>query len=199
MADWLITDPPYGLGIDGQKYQQCKNPKHNRKQHQQKNWDSEIPSKEYFDLMFKVSKNQIIWGANYFSEYLPKGFKGWVIWDKGQHGLTMSDCEIAFVSSQNPTRIITINRVELLKDNTIHPTQKPEKLIINLINMFTNENDLIFDPFMGSFTTAVCCHKTGRKYLGCELDKEYYDKGSERLNKLKSQITFFDIDIKSEE
>ena len=192
VADWLIADPPYGIGIDGQKNQICKNPKHNRKGFEKKNWDTSIPRKEYFDLMFKVSKNQIIWGANYFCEYLPKGFKGWVIWDKGQHGLTMSDCEIAFVSSNNPTRIIEVNRVELLKDNTIHPTQKPLKLIIDLLNRFTQQNDLILDPFMGSFTTAVACHKTGRRYIGAELDKEYFDKGTERLNKVKSQISFFD-------
>lgn len=98
VVDWLITDPPYGIGIDGQKLSICSNPKHNRKQHNQKNWDNKIPPKEYFDLMFKVSKNQVIWGANYFCEYLMKGFKGWIIWDKGQRGLTMSDCEIAFVS-----------------------------------------------------------------------------------------------------
>lgn len=192
IVDWLITDPPYGIGVDGQKLQICSNPKHNRKKHNQKNWDNEIPPKEYFDLMFKVSKNQVIWGANYFCEYLPKGFKGWIIWDKGQRGLTMSDCEIAFVSQQTPTRITTINRVELLKDNTIHPTQKPLKLIIDILNKFTKESDLIFDPFMGSFTTAVACYKMGRRYLGAELDKEYFNKGNERLNKLRSQISFFD-------
>ena len=193
VADWLIADPPYGIGIDGQKQSiNNKNPKHNRKKHDKKNWDNKIPDKEYFDLMFKVSKNQIIWGANYCCEYLKNNFKGWIIWDKGQHGLTMSDCEIAFVSSNNPTRVIEINRVELLKDQTIHPTQKPLKLYINLLNMFTKENDLILDPFMGSFTTAVACYKMGRRYLGAELDKEYFEKGTERLNKLKSQISFFD-------
>ena len=143
--------------------------------------------------MFKVSKNQIIWGANYFTEYLPKGYKGWVIWDKGQHGLTMSDCEIAFVSSNNPTRIITINRVELLKDDTIHPTQKPLKLITKLLNMFTNENDLILDPFMGSFTTAVACHRLNRRFIGAELDKEYFEKGSKRLAAEMAQLNMFNM------
>ena len=191
-ADWLVTDPPYGIGVDGQKESTCKNPKHNRKAHAQKKWDGCIPSKEIFELMFACSKNQIIWGANYFTEYLPKGYKGWIVWDKGQHGLTMSDCELAFVSSQKPTRVITINRVELLKDNTIHPTQKPEKLIVECLNRFTNENDLILDPFMGSFTTAVCAYKSGRKFIGAELDKEYYELGQKRLEREMRQISFFD-------
>ena len=193
VADWLITDPPYGIGADGVKQQKNnKNPKHNRKGFEKKDWDNSIPCKEYFDLMFKVSKNQVIWGANYFSDYLPNNYKGWLIWDKGQRGLTMSDCEIAFVNSNSPTRIITINRVELLKDNTIHPTQKPLKLFIDILNRFTKENDLILDPFMGSFTTAVACHKMNRRYIGAELDKEYFEKGTERLNKVKSQISIFD-------
>lgn len=191
-ADWLVTDPPYGIGVDGQKESICKNPKHNRKAHAQKKWDDCIPSKDIFELMFACSKNQIIWGANYFTEYLPKGYKGWIVWDKGQHGLTMRDCELAFVSSQKPTRVITINRVELLKDNTIHPTQKPEKLIVECLNRFTNENDLILDPFMGSFTTAVCAYKSGRKFIGAELDKEYYELGQKRLEKEMQQISFFD-------
>ena len=89
--DLAIVDPPYGIGVDGQKESICKNPKHNRKAHDFKGWDNEIPTLEYFTELERISKNQIVWGANYFVAHLQKGTKGWIVWDKGQHGLTMSD------------------------------------------------------------------------------------------------------------
>lgn len=192
-ADWCITDPPYGIGIDGQKLSINKNPKHNRKAFEHKGWDNSIPDKSIFDLILTNSINQIIFGANYFNQYLPQGKKGWVIWDKGQRGLTMSDCELIYTSTDKPTRIYTYNRVELLKDGTIHPTQKPLALIEKLINEFTKYGDLILDPFMGSGTTAVACHKLKRRYIGFELDKEYFDLANERLDAVKAQISIFDL------
>lgn len=122
--DLAIVDPPYGIGIDGQKKYTAKNSKHSRKEHIQKDWDSAIPEKDYFEELFRVSKNQIIWGANYFVEHLTEGKKGWIVWDKGQHGLTMSDCELAYSSFDKPTRIKVINRVHIMTDGSIHPTQK---------------------------------------------------------------------------
>lgn len=192
-ADWCITDPPYGIGIDGQNLSINKNSKHNRKEFEHKGWDKGIPDKNIFDLMFKLSENQIIFGANYFNEYLPQGKKGWVVWDKGQRDLTMSDCELIYTNTNNPTRIITYNRVELLKDGTIHPTQKPIALLCKLLNTFTKENDLILDPFAGSQSLRIACHKLQRQYIGFEIDKEYYDKGCEWYNKFASQISMFDL------
>lgn len=92
--DLAIVDPPYGIGIDGQKKRVCGNPKHNRKEHIRKSWDKAIPTPEYFRELERVSKAQVIWGGNYFVPYLEQGHKGWLVWDKGQHGLTMSDCEL---------------------------------------------------------------------------------------------------------
>ena len=192
-ADWCITDPPYGIGIDGQKLYINKNPKHNRKEFEHKGWDKGIPDKNIFDLMFKLSENQIVFGANYFNEYLPQGKKGWVVWDKGQRDLTMSDCELIYTNTNNPTRIITYNRVELLKDGTIHPTQKPIALLCKLLNTFTKENDLILDPFAGSQSLRIACHKLQRQYIGFEIDKGYYDKGCEWYNKFASPISMFDL------
>lgn len=192
-ADWCITDPPYGIGIDGQKLSINKNPKHNRKAFEHKGWDNSIPDKSIFDLILTTSINQIIFGANYFNQYLPQGKKGWVIWDKGQRGLTMSDCELIYTSTDNPTRIYTCNRVELLKDGTIHPTQKPLKLIYKLLEIHTKEGDLILDPFMGSCTTAVACYKMNRHYIGFELDKEYFALGQKRLQEVQNQISIFDL------
>ena len=116
--DLAIVDPPYGIGIDGQKKRVCGNPKHNRKEHIRKSWDKTIPPPEYFRELERVSKAQVIWGGNYFVPYLEQGHKGWLVWDKGQHGLTMSDCELAYTSFDTPTRVFVCNRVELLNDDT---------------------------------------------------------------------------------
>lgn len=91
-----ICDPPYGIGHDGQRKRVHNNPKHNRKFHARKGWDREPPPPEYFRELERVSENQIIFGGNYFAPMLPRGTKGWVVWDKGQHGLSQSDCELAY-------------------------------------------------------------------------------------------------------
>lgn len=192
-VEWIITDPPYGIGIDGQKLSINKNPKHNRKEHKARGWDNAIPPEEVFRLMFEVSENQIIFGANYFTNYLPRGKKGWVIWDKGQRGLTMSDCEIIYTSTDRPTRILTYNRAELQKDGTIHPTQKPLALLIELINTFTKEGDVIFDPFAGSASTLIAAHKTGRRFIGCEKNADIYKDAKKRLDEELGQLSIFDF------
>ena len=104
-----ICDPPYGIGHDGQRKCVCVNAKHNRKYHARKGWDKEPPPPEYFRELERVSVNQIIWGGNYFVTMLNRGTKGWVVWDKGQHGLSMSDCELAYTSFDCPTRVVVIN------------------------------------------------------------------------------------------
>lgn len=179
--DLIVCDPPYGIGIDGQKESFAKNPKHNRKAHEFLGWDNEIPSKEYFDEMYRVSKNQIIWGGNYFVEHLNEGHKGWIVWDKGQHGLTMSDCELAYSSFDVPTRILVANRVEIMKDGAWHPTQKPIKIIEQCIERYGKQSDIIFDPFAGSGTTLVAAKQLGRQFLGCELSEKYVAIANERL------------------
>ena len=202
IADWLIADPPYGINYDID-YQKCGGKQYGKSKTKKKiyntsGWDSRL-SKEYFDLMFKVSKNQIIFGGNYYTDYLPIT-NNWIVWDKvceDKYRNKFGDCELAWCN-KGQARVFHYLYNGMIqgdmknKDDRFHPTQKPTQLIIQLINYYTKEGDLIFDPFMGSFTTAICCHKTGRRYLGAELDKEYFDKGTERLNKLKSQISFFD-------
>lgn len=189
--DLILTDPPYGIGIDGQKQCKCSNPKHNRKEHARKEWDSSIPPKEVFEEMKRVSKNMIVWGANYFNEFLEQGYKGWIVWDKGQDGLTMSDCEIAYSTFNIPTRIFRMNRVELLKDGTIHPTQKPLRLFQRCVAEYSNENDLVLDCFSGSGTTAIACHRLKRRFICIEKDKDYYEASVKRLEDERKQLTLF--------
>ena len=189
--DLVLTDPPYGIGIDGQKQCFCKNPKHNRKLHIKKNWDNIIPDKVIFKEIFRVGKNIIIFGANYFNEFLQQGKKGWIIWDKGQRDLTMSDCEIIYTNFDKPTRIYTVNRCELIKDFTFHPTQKPLKLIEKILWNYSNENDLILDCFSGSGTTAVACHNLKRRFICIEKDYDYWKASCERLEREQAQLKLF--------
>lgn len=182
----VITDPPYGIGIDFQKKSLAKNPKHNRKELIAGNWDKNIPDKEIFNEINRIAKHKIIFGANYFNEYLEQGHKGWIVWDKGQRDLTMSDCELIYTDYDLPTRIIEMNRCELKNDMTFHPTQKPLLLMKKIIEKYTNESDIILDCFAGSGSTLEACKITNRKYIGMELNKKYYEKIVDRLNGIRS-------------
>jgi site-specific DNA-methyltransferase (adenine-specific) len=188
--DLAIVDPPYGIGIDGQKKSINKNPKHNRKEHTQKNWDNAIPTKEYFNELKRVSKNQIIWGANYFTEYL-KPTKAWIFWYKGQRDLTMSDGEMAWTSFDTVTRQFELNRASLIAQNTFHPTEKPYKLYKWLLDKYAKPSDKILDTHLGSGSIAIACHDYGFELTACELDKEYYDKAVQRIKNHVSQQKLF--------
>lgn len=183
--DLAIVDPPYGIGIDGQAETTNKqrNPKQNRKHHERKGWDSSIPEKAYFEELERVSADQIIWGANYFVEHLSKGKKGWIYWDKGQDGLTMSDGELAYSSFDRPLRRVVINRVQLLMDGTIHPTQKPVKLYEWLLANYAKPGQRILDTHLGSGSSAIAAHYGGFDFVGCELDPDYYKAACERFDR----------------
>ena len=185
--DLAIVDPPYGIKIQ----QSGGTPKHlGFKDYEKKQWDDEIPKKEYFDELFRVSKNQIIWGANYFVEYLTKGTMGWVFWDKGQD-LTMSDGELAYTSFNKALRRKTINRCEIKKDGAIHPTQKPVKLYEWLLMNYAKEADKILDTHLGSGSIAIACHNLGYDLIACELDADYYNAAMKRINEHKQQTRLF--------
>ena len=188
--DLAIVDPPYGIGISGQK--ECKKgKKSDRKYHKEKKWDNAIPDKSYFNELFRVSKNQIIWGANYFVEHLVKGTKGWIVWDKAQYGLTMSDCELAYSSFNKPTRVYIKNRAILIAQNTIHPTEKPIKLYEWLLMNYANKGDKILDTHLGSGSIALACHNLKYDLTACELDEEYYKAAIKRLKEHQQQLTMF--------
>lgn len=183
--DLAIVDPPYGINIQNAG----GSPKHlGFKKYTKKNWDNETPNQKYFDELKRVSKNQIIWGANYFVEYLSQGTMGWIFWYKGQQGLTMSDGEIAYSSFQKATRMININRCQIKIDGAIHPTQKPVKLYEWLLMNYAKEGDKILDTHLGSGSIAIACHNLGYDLTACELDKDYYDATIKRINQHKAQL-----------
>jgi len=185
-----IVDPPYGIGIDGQK--ESKNGKKgDRKRHEFKGWDSSAPTKKYFDELHRVSKNCIVWGANYMLHGLTENHKGWVVWDKGQHGLTMSDCELAYSTFDAPTRVYVKNRVAIQVDGSIHPTQKPVKLYEWLLMNYAKEGDKILDTHLGSGSIAIACHNLGFDLTACELDKDYFIAAMKRIEQHKAQLRMF--------
>lgn len=205
VADWLIADPPYGINIGHTGfYKAVPTKKHGAAKAMQRNyvglaeWDNARLPKEYFDLMFEVSKEQIIFGGNYYTDILPQT-KSWIVWDKrcGTTRNKFADCELAWCST-GVARVFRYMYNGMLQDDMKHkeerwhPTQKPTQIIAMLLNYYTKENDLVLDPFMGSFTTAIACYKTGRKYIGAEINKDFYEKGQARLLDEQRQISMFD-------
>lgn len=185
-----IVDPPYGINRAGQNETFTKLKKHKRKYFENKKWDYDIPNEKYFNELFRVSKNQIIWGANYFTQYLYSS-KGWIFWDKGQD-LTMSDGELAFTSFQKVLRRIKINRGQLMiEGGTIHPTQKPVKLYKWLLTNYAKPGDKILDTHLGSGSSRIAAYDLGFDFVGFELDKEYFEAQEKRFNTFKQQLKLF--------
>lgn len=188
--DVAIVDPPYGIGRSGQTETFTKNPKHKRKHFADKGWDTETPASDYWNELFRVSKNQIVWGANYFTEYLPASM-GWIFWDKGQD-LSMSDGELAYTSFNRALRRVKINRGQLMVEGgTIHPTQKPIKLYDWIIQNYCAEANLILDTHVGSGSSRIASAKAGKQFIGFEIDPEYYEKQEKRFKDFVSQLRLF--------
>jgi len=180
--DLAIVDPPYGIGRSGQTETFTKNPKHKRKHFADKGWDTETPALEYWNELFRVSKNQIVWGANYFTEYLPASM-GWIFWDKGQD-LSMSDGELAYTSFNRALRRVKINRGQLMVEGgTIHPTQKPIKLYDWIIQNYAKPGQIILDTHVGSASSLIACESMGFDYVGFEIDPDYYAAAKNRMSK----------------
>ena len=184
-----IVDPPYG--INRSKNFGAK--EFGWTQHKRSEWDNDIPPKEYFDELLRVSKNQIIWGGNYFVEYL-KPSMGWIFWDKGQREFSTSDGELAYSSFQRKLKVIDLSRGKALADNggkTIHPTQKPVYLYRWILQNYAKEGDKILDTHRGSASLDIACHNLGFDLVTCELDKDYFNDGNKRLNQHQNQLKMF--------
>jgi site-specific DNA-methyltransferase (adenine-specific) len=167
-VDLCLTDPPYGIGIS-------KNPF--RQKFQKKEWDNFIPTKQYFDEIFRVSKDQIIWGGNYFTEHLPPS-RCFYIWDKAQpEKFSSAMVEMAWVSKQAPAKMFR-QRVTAFKK--FHPTTKPLNLIEWCLGFFPNAITVI-DPFMGSGTTGVACKNLNKRFIGIEKDASYFEIAKQRI------------------
>ena len=186
--DLAIVDPPYGIDINmnmGRK-------KGQRKMHTDKKWDNNIPEQSYFNELFRISKNQIIWGGNYFPLALTKA---WIFWDKEvPDGVSFADGELAWTSYEKTlvkAKIKYTGFQGMDKGGKIHPTQKPVKLYEWLLINYAKEGDKILDTHLGSGSIAIACHNLGFDLTACELDKEYYDAAIKRLHNHKLQQKLF--------
>jgi site-specific DNA-methyltransferase (adenine-specific) len=197
--DLAIVDPPYGINIQKMNYtQSTKGGVAKRKDYSSVgNWDSETPNKEYFNELFRVSKNQIIWGGNYFELPLTKS---WIVWDKKteeKYSNDFADCEMAWSSFDKPAKIVRYLWSGMLQPNMkdkqkrIHPTEKPYQLYKWLLDKYAKPNDKILDTHLGSGSIAIACHDYGFELTACELDKEYYEKAIQRVKNHTNQQKLF--------
>jgi len=189
--DLAIVDPPYGIDLANMNMGAGKSKKSSKIQNRKwkpKNWDKQIPTNEYFEHLFRVSKNQIIWGGNYFN--LPP-CKNYIIWDKEiPNGLSFADCEMAWTSYNNAPKIFRYSAY-LDKIYKFHPTQKPVALYKWLLHNYAKEGDKILDTHLGSGSIAIACHDYKFNLTACELDKDYYDKAVRRVKDHVAQLTLF--------
>ena len=180
-----IVDPPYADG--NELFSLEVNLKNKERKHNVKDWNDKAPTKDYFNELFRVSNNQIIWGSNYF-EGLPPS-RGWIFWDKRYEGMhSFSDGELAYTSFHKLLKKFTY-RGDVKK--TFHPTQKPVKLYEWLLMNYAKEGDKILDTHLGSGSIALACHNLGFDLVGCELDTEYYEAACKRLKRHQAQLTMF--------
>lgn len=192
--DCVITDPPYGLGQDKDQKRkagyQGKNQKGIRKDYGYSDWDK-LPNKQYFNEIMRVSKNQVIFGGNYFE--LPPS-SCWLVWDKDNGNNDFADCELAWTSFTSAVRKIKHRWHGMLqqdmsqKEYRQHPTQKPVPVMRWIIENYTKKGDTILDPFMGSGTTLVASKQLGRNATGIEISEEYCNIARKRLQSIQKPL-----------
>jgi site-specific DNA-methyltransferase (adenine-specific) len=188
-----IVDPPYGIGAD--KAQNNGGEKWGYKKYKDTDWDSSIPQKDYWDELFRVSKNQIVWGGNYMTDFLFPSM-GWILWDKGQREFSLADGELAWTSFKKALRIFDMSRGSALAQNNegggrFHPTQKPVKLYKWQLQNYAKEGDKILDTHLGSGSSRIAAYDMGFEFTGFELDKDYFEASEKRFQQHIAQLTLF--------
>jgi site-specific DNA-methyltransferase (adenine-specific) len=189
-VDAVVTDPPYGIGIDGQKGSDRKDGTQLRKHHDSLGWDKTTPDADLLRDVVAAGQWAIVWGGNYFVHALPPQ-KAWLVWDKEQTGLSMSDGELAWSNLPMVLRIKKMHRTHLWQEQPEHPTQKPVKLMKWCISHLPEPNATILDPFMGSGTTGVAAVQLGRDFIGIEREERYFDIACRRIEQAQRQGDLF--------
>lgn len=206
--DLAIVDPPYG-DVKAGGYMNgksaggvAKHPKYNYSI-----WSQKKPDPEYFTELFRVSKNQIIWGGNYFAAEICRDSTCWIVWDKVNGATKWADCELAWTSFNRAVRLFrfmwngmlqgksisegqTMQGKKEFNEVRIHPTQKPIALYKWLLQNFGNPGDKILDTHVGSASSLIACYEAGFNYIGFELDQDYFKAATERLEAVKAQLHF---------
>jgi len=187
--DLAIVDPPYGIDVTKMTLGNGKT----KIDRGTTDWDKTPPTKEYFKELRRVSKNQIIWGANYMTENLPSSM-GWIYWDKGTGANDFSDGELAYTSFNRALRSYKVSWVGANANNgtpRIHPTEKPIKIYEWILDNYAKEGDKILDTHLGSGSIAIASHNRNFNLVACELDKNYFIAATKRLKQHQAQQTLF--------
>lgn len=195
--DLAVVDPPYGIGESGEK-------NHTRgKMAMAKDYkpfdgiDLKAPDKKYFDELLRVSKNQIIFGANHFISRMPYDSHCWIVWDKDNGETDFADCELAWTSFDTAVRKFKYRWQGMLQENMknkefrIHPTQKPKALYDWIFSRYAERGMKFLDTHVGSASSLMAAHDAGLQYVGFEKDKYYYDLSKERLEQHEAQMSLF--------
>lgn len=190
--DLAIVDPPYGIGIDGFNTTNKSGTKGSF--YEKKGWDTSSPPVEYFEQLKRISRNQIIWGANHFISKIPFDSSCWLVWDKNRGDQCFADAELAWTSFTSVVKMKKITwdgfRQDNMKDKElrIHPTQKPVKLYKWLLSDYAQPGDRIIDTHLGSGSSAIAAHQMGFDFVGIELDKDYYASACKRFKEQTAQL-----------
>lgn len=183
-----IVDPPYGINVN---HNMGRRKGDKESDYKKVRWDCKPPGKEYFDELIRVSQNQIIWGANHFIENIKFNSSCWVVWDKMfSDEVSFASFEMAYTSFGSPSKRYVLSQQQQYR---IHPTQKPIALYKWLLTNYAKKGDKILDTHVGSASSLIACHELGFDYVGFELDKEYFNKATERLERAKAQMDIFDF------
>jgi len=196
--DLAIVDPPYGIGFGefNRTNKDSTGKRYKANKYKQGDWDTNIPKDMYFKELIRVSKNQIIWGGNYFPYIWKNGCKGFIFWYKGNPVPNFSDGELAWTSFNKVAKQFDYRYYGGLEgktsaSNKIHPTQKPISLYEWLLMNYAKEGDTILDTHLGSGSIAIACHNLGYDLTGYEIDKDYYEAAKKRIEQHKQQIRMF--------
>lgn len=197
--DLAVVDPPYG-GITKGGYmvnnQSCNRLARNKDYHTGL-WSQTAPGKEYFDELRRVSRNQVIWGGNYFTTLIAQDSQGWIVWDKENGANRFADCELAWTSFDVATRIFRFRWSGMLQGNMankeirIHPTQKPVALYRWIFSRYANPGDKILDTHLGSGSSRIAAYEAGLDFIGFEIDPDYYEAEERRFQAFASQYSLF--------
>ena len=195
--DLAIIDCPYGIGEDGKSNHSRGTRGIRPTMFEPKSWDKTSPDKAYFDELIRVSKDQIVWGANHFISKLPYDSPCWIVWDKQNGSNDFADCELAWCSFKTAVRIFRFTWHGMLqgdmknKEKRIHPTQKPVRLYRWLLANYAKQGDLILDTHVGSASSLIACEQMGFNYIGYELDIDYYNAAKKRIKEETAQYDMF--------
>lgn len=189
--DLAIVDPPYGVDMANKINSVTGGIKHKAK-----DWDKYTPTQEYWDELFRVSKNQIVWGGNYFMSKIQRDSPCWIFWDKNNGDSLFADGEMAWTSFNSPVRLAKIHwcgsaAKHETGQNKIHPTQKPIKLYDWILMNYAKEGDTILDTHFGSLSIGIACHDIKFDLTAIELDEDYYGMAKQRLINHQKQLTLF--------